>query len=302
MKKLLIIGSKGFIGGHANNYFSSGHKAECWGADVISDYSAKNYFIIDSSNSDFNELFESQAFDVCINCSGAASVPDSLQHPLRDFSLNTYNVIKILEAIKRHAPHCRFINLSSAAVYGNPASLPVKESDECIPVSPYGKHKYFAEELCREYHQYFGIESCSLRIFSAYGPGLKKQILWDLCKKSQASKSITLFGTGNETRDFIYVEDIIAAIDIIISKGNFEASVYNVASGKEVSIKELSSELLDQINYKGGLNFSGSERLGDPINWKADISKLKKLGFEPAFSIQRGINKYIQWLKEEKLL
>lgn len=302
MKKLLIIGSKGFIGSHVFQYFYTMPNVICWSADVVVDYTSERYFLIDVTNSDFNELFENNGFDVCINCSGAASVPDSMQHPLRDFTLNTQNVIKLLEAIRKHSPGCRLINLSSAAVYGNPEILPVKESDVCKPVSPYGKHKYFAEELCKEYFEFFGIKSCCLRIFSAYGPGLKKQIIWDLFTKTKLTNSINLYGTGNETRDFIYVEDIIKAMEVIIENGNFDAGVYNVASGIGISIKELSLELLKQLNYDGKVYFSGSERKGDPLFWKADITKLKEIGFMPSFTLKDGIAQYIQWLKDEGLV
>jgi dTDP-glucose 4,6-dehydratase/UDP-glucose 4-epimerase len=123
--KILIIGSKGFIGQHLKRFLMS-KDHEVWGADVVVDYvHPEKYFLIDASNADFHELFKEVNFDVCINCSGAASVPDSLQHPLRDYNLNTANVFKLLDAIRLSQPGCKFINLSSAAVYGNPPALPV---------------------------------------------------------------------------------------------------------------------------------------------------------------------------------
>jgi dTDP-glucose 4,6-dehydratase/UDP-glucose 4-epimerase len=298
MKKILIIGSKGFIGSHAVDYFSSSNKYQCWGADVVTDYVNNNYFLIDGSNSNFNELFEQHKFDVCINCSGAASVPDSLKHPLRDFYLNVTNVAKLLEAIKHYNHTCKFINLSSAAVYGNPVQLPIKEEDVCRPVSPYGQHKLMAEQLCGEYHQYFGLQTCLLRIFSAYGPGLQKQLLWDIFLKTKQGNTVNLFGTGNETRDFIYVEDIVMAMECIITEGAFNASVYNIAGGEEISIKQIADELLHTLHYKGTIIFSGEERKGDPVNWKADITKLASLGFKHDYTLTKGIKKYVQWLKE----
>jgi UDP-glucose 4-epimerase len=297
VKKILIIGSKGFIGSHALAYFSSLKDLECWGCDVVVDYVSERYLLIDSSNSDYMEVFENGQFDLCINCSGAASVPDSLLHPLRDFSLNTHNVFKILEAIRKHAPHCKFIQLSSAAVYGNPSKLPVAESDACQPVSPYGLHKLYAEGICREYHQHFGIRSCCLRIFSAYGPGLRKQILWDLFKKATQKSDIVLSGTGNETRDFVFISDIVTALALIAQKGQFDAGVYNVASGSETSIKELSSLFLATMGYEGELIFSGSGRAGDPVNWRADISKLTSLGFKPSYTLEAGVINYIEWAR-----
>ena len=301
MKKIIVIGCKGFIGKNVFDFFSNDPAFDCWGADVVVDYISTNYFLIDSTNSDFNELFETHSFDFCINCSGAASVPDSLLHPLRDFSLNTYNAIKMLDSIKRHNPQCVFINMSSAAIYGNPNRLPINEDDDCNPVSPYGLHKLITEKVCHEYNQYFGLKTCSLRIFSAYGPGLKKQILWDVYQKSIASDTVSLFGTGNETRDFIFITDIVNAIKIIIDKGDFNAAVYNVASGIEVSIKEVALLLLRELGYIGDIIFTGSERKGDPVNWRANVERIKNIGFQPSVTIQEGIKKYVEWLKDKKL-
>ena len=172
--KILIVGSRGFIGSHCVDYFEKNN--EVWGCDVVLDYASNHYFSIDAVDSDFQNIFQQQKFDVCINCSGAANVPFSLERPINDFKLNTLNVFKLLEAIRLYAPGCKFINMSSAAVYGNPLSLPIKESDKRNPVSPYGLHKLMAEIVCEEFYHFWGMKTCSLRIFSAYGPRLKKQL------------------------------------------------------------------------------------------------------------------------------
>ncbi len=295
--KVLIIGSKGFIGAHALTFFRNNNK-DCYGCDVMVDYTDPKYFLIDSTNADYDFIFEKQQFDVCINCSGAASVPDSLENPLRDFRLNTANVFTILNAIKKHNPQCKFINLSSAAVYGNPTSLPIKETHSPAPISPYGKHKLMAEEICKEFSALFNIKTCSLRIFSAYGPGLKKQLLWDLYLKSQKDK-VELFGTGEEGRDFIYIDDIIQIIELVITKNLFDGQTINVANGKQVKIKDLVSLFYTELNYKEGVNFKGSNRSGDPLNWEADISYLIEKGYQQKYTITEGVKKYIQWLREK---
>jgi len=214
--------------------------------------------------------------------------------------LNVFNVVKILDAIKRYAPNCKFINLSSAAVYGNPKQLPISELDVCNPVSPYGIHKQMAEQICTEYATFFGLQICSARIFSAYGPGLKKQLLWDIYQKSKHSKSITLYGTGNESRDFIYVVDIISALELLITKARFVGDVFNIANGIEVSVRELAETILNHLDFKGDLIFNGEFRKGDPIHWRADISKLQATGYKYEIDIEQGVDKYIKWLKEEE--
>lgn len=297
MKKILIIGSKGFIGQSLSG-FLSGRPYDVWGADVVIDYAhLEKYFLIDVSNSDFNSIFQQEEFDLCINCSGAASVPDSIVNPLRDYSLNTINVFKILEAIRNHRPSCRFMNLSSAAVYGNPESLPVHESALPHPLSPYGIHKLHAEELCREFYEFFKIGTCSLRIFSVYGSGLQKQLFWDLHKKVSTSGTFTLFGTGDESRDFINVIDLSRAIEFVFLHSSFEADTINIANGTEIAIKDAVSIFVSFYPEEKKYNFTGDARKGDPINWLADISKLKSFGYKPTIDIVNGLKQYYDWVR-----
>lgn len=294
--KVLIIGSKGFIGSHCVAYFSK--FAQVWECDVVTDYDNDNYFLIDTIHADYKSCFENQSYELCINCSGAASVPDSVNAPLRDFNLNVLNVFKILDAIRVLNVDCKFINLSSAAVYGNPLSLPVVESQDLNPVSPYGFHKDMAEHICREFYKLYDLKTCSVRVFSAYGPGLKKQLFWDLYKKSIDQDQVELFGTGNETRDFIYVSDLVHALKIIATKHTFNGESLNLGTGIETSIKEVVTTFYKNLNYTGAIKFKGTNRIGDPINWVAQIEKIANLGFEPQVSLSQGLSKYSEWLKK----
>lgn len=294
--KILIIGSKGFIGSHCVDYFSQGH--EVWGCDVILDYNTPNYISIDAVDSDFLGIFEQRQYDVCINCSGAASVPFSLDKPFNDFKLNTLNVFKLLEAIRKHAPSCKFITMSSAAIYGNPESLPIKENQAIKPVSPYGYHKVMAENICEEYSRFWNIQTCCLRIFSAYGPRLKKQLFWDLYQKIVNDDTPTLWGTGRESRDFIYISDIVRIIELAISHSKFNGEVVNVANGRQIEIVEVAETVRKVSGTKKTIIFNGAERKGDPINWEADISIIKSWGYKPCVELETGINYYLQWIKE----
>ncbi|MDP4201576.1 MAG: GDP-mannose 4,6-dehydratase [Bacteroidota bacterium] len=298
----LIIGSKGFIGSHLMAHLiNRGEKV--WGADVIVDYTdAERYFLVDASNSDFHSIFENQHFDICVNCSGAASVPDSIQHPMRDYYLNAVNVFKILDSIRIYQSDCKFINLSSAAVYGNPTSLPIREDTVACPVSPYGLHKYQSEQVCSEFYHYFNIKTCSLRVFSAYGDGLRKQLFWDIYQKAKTGIPFTLFGTGNESRDFIHVNDIVNAIDLVSKSDYFKADVINLANGEEIYIKDAVATFFNSFSTNINYSFSKEERKGDPVNWVADISKLKSLGYKSTFNLETGLQQYYKWitLKEKK--
>ncbi|MCX2432362.1 NAD-dependent epimerase/dehydratase family protein [Pedobacter sp. GR22-10] len=296
--KILIIGSKGFIGGHLANYLSPIH--DVWGADVVSSNLSYNYFKLELQNTNFEVIFEKHQFDICINASGNGSVPISLTKPVFDFELNVTNTIKILDAIKVHNPECRFINMSSAAVYGNPGTLPIKETIELKPLSPYGWHKLYAEQICKEYYYLYNIKTINLRLFSVYGEHLRKQLFWDTYQKTIRSSAVELFGTGKETRDFIYIGDLVEAIHCVIDRGLFNGEAINVASGIEITIEKAAKIFCKEIDENIIVSFNNIVKPGDPLNWKADISVLCSFGFLPKTTIEQGLINTVKWLKENK--
>jgi dTDP-glucose 4,6-dehydratase/UDP-glucose 4-epimerase len=229
-------------------------------------------------------------------------VPFSLEKPFHDFQLNTLNVFKILDAIRRFNSGCKYLSLSSAAVYGNPQTLPIHETHPLAPVSPYGIHKMMAEQICEEFYRFWNVKTCCIRIFSAYGPGLKKQLLWDISQKLKDEGPLSLFGTGRETRDFIHIDDLVNLIDVVIRKAQFQGDFINAANGVETSIREIAECMVDEIAPGREIIFSQSNRRGDPLNWVADISKATQLGYVQNINIKRGINSYISWLRENELL
>ncbi len=296
--KILITGSKGFIGSHFLNLL--GGTCEVFGCDVVNDYVSPNYFQIDATNADFKEIFLTHQFDACINCAGAASVPDSFLNPHKDFNLNTFLVVKLLDAIRLYNPDCKFINFSSAAVYGNPKHLPVKEDSVLNPLSPYGLHKKLSEEILNQYSTLFKIKTCSVRPFSVYGPGLKKQLFWDLHQKALLSSTLEMWGTGDESRDFIYVDDVVKAVLHILNKADFKGECINIASGIETTISSAVTVFRSLYFKDFKVSFGGQRREGDPINWVADVSVLKSYGFESTISLNEGLTNFIKWLKTEK--
>lgn len=298
---ILIIGANGFIGSHCAHYFvSKGYKV-C-GADIQANTALKlsNYYALQPSNTVFEHLFTNQHFDLCINASGAAVVNFSFENPKLDFELNVNNVQKILLALRDYQPYCRFINFSSAAVYGNPTNLPIKETTPALPVSPYGLHKLQSEELLSAYHRFFGLKTVSLRIFSVYGVGLKKQLFWDIYQKYKSDPLIELFGTGRESRDFIHIEDLTKAIDLVSQHAQFEGEIINVANGQQVFIEQAVTILLSKLGASKKVYFSGSKKQGDPLNWQADISLLRTMGYVSSVSLEQGLTQYALWLKELK--
>lgn len=298
MKKFLIIGSCGFIGNHISEYFKNlGH--DVYTADILIK-KEQNYFILNSESSNFSDLFNLIKFDVCINASGAANVNLSFDYPELDFNLNTSNVYKLLTAIKTYNPNCKFINFSSAAVYGDPKILPIKESFAPSPISPYGFHKYYSEIICEEFFNIYNIQTISLRVFSVYGEGLKKQLFWDLHKKIENSKNqqISILGSGKESRDFIYIHDLLQVLNLIITNLNFLGQRVNVANGEEIFINDAVELFIKIFNKPIQVNYDNHGLVGNPKNWIADISLLKQLGYIKRSNLSDGLTNYINWLNE----
>ena len=294
--RVVVFGSGGFIGSHVVSHLAAGG-ADVLSADIV-DTGQPNFVMVEDRGANFVELLGAAAPDVIVNCAGAASVPQSIENPRRDFDLNVALAAAILDAIRKAAPGARFVNMSSAAVYGEPAKSPIAETAPVQPVSPYGWHKAQAEVLCREYATLFGLKCLSLRVFSAYGPGLKKQLFWDFFQKGRRSDIISMFGTGNETRDFIYVADIASALATVIDRADFDGGVVNVASGRSVSVRDAVGALADALGWRKEVRFSGETRAGDPVAWQADISVLQALGFAPEFDLNRGLGKVGLWLND----
>ncbi|MES1222558.1 MAG: SDR family oxidoreductase [Bacteroidota bacterium] len=296
--KIFILGSEGFIGKSCIDYFSDkGH--DIVGADIKNIRPAYPYFQVNDFRNDVGNFFLTEQFDFCINAAGNGNVSFSVAEPLSDFYANCQQVIDVLEAIRKSKQSCRYLHISSAAVYGNPEKLPVCESDTTHPTSPYGWHKLMSEHLCKEYTEIYGLKTCCIRPFSVFGPGLKKQIFWDVFQKTTLSKHIEIWGTGNESRDYIYISDLMNAIDCIINKSDFDGHIYNVANGNEIFIRDIMPKFLQLIDPSLSLFFNQLRRKGDPLNWCADISALSSLGYKSCCSLDDGLRKTIHWMKNE---
>jgi nucleoside-diphosphate-sugar epimerase len=122
-------------------------------------------------------------------------------------------------------------------------------------------------------------------------------LFWDLYHKAEKAPSLTLFGTGKESRDFIHVHDLVRVIDLVSRHASFEADVINVANGEEISIQDAASIFFSFFDSPVHYTFSGESRKGDPINWRADISILRSFGYQPVVEMAGGLADYLKWIK-----
>ncbi|MBI3761283.1 MAG: NAD-dependent epimerase/dehydratase family protein, partial [Chloroflexi bacterium] len=132
----------------------------------------------------------------------------------------------------------------------------------------------------------------SLRIFSAYGPGLRRQVMWDICRKMLRSDEVELIGTGDETRDFVHARDVGRAVAHLLDRAPFAAEAYNLAAGEETRIRDLADLIARALGRTPRVRFSGATRPGDPLRWQADLSRIKSLGYEPSVRLEDGVAEY----------
>ncbi len=303
MKTVLITGVAGFLGRFIARQFAR----EGWrvvGIDVASPENAQlspgtMYHRMQLPSPGLPDLLRALPPDVCVHCAGRASVPFSMKDPAADFRDNTVLTFELLDALRREAPRCHFLLLSSAAVYGNPASLPVTETQRTAPLSPYGYHKLQCELLCEEFSRIYALPTTVVRIFSAYGPGLRRQVVWDICERVLSSASLTLHGTGRESRDFIHASDIARALVLLAGQSTAQAEVFNLASGEETTIAQLADILLAALLRDTKPAFDGQATPGNPLTWRADIAKIRALGFTPSVTLEQGLRSVATWASAE---
>ncbi len=243
------------------------------------------------------EILRREQPTAVIFSAGTSQVGPSMTGPLADFE-NTVGInAYCLEAVRVHSPRSRYVFLSSAAVYGNPERLPIGEGTAVLPVSPYGFHKAASELVVREYDALFGIAGTILRIFSAYGDGLRKQVIHDICRQfaDPARSTVELKGTGNESRDFIHASDIARAVEAA-SLGRLPG-ICNLASGTETTIRDLAATISRHFGDAKPVRFSQAASSGDPLNWRADVTRLSQAGLLPKVPLADGLGRYVAWFQ-----
>lgn len=303
-KSVVITGVNGFIGSHmAEKCLKDGYHVIGIDINSISVVDKIEYYQLNLYEDSIDDILELHHPFALIHCAGMADVNYSVQHSDSDFVSNVMIARKVLYSIKNVSDDTRFVFLSSAGVYGNPISNPISENHEKNPISPYALHKVLVEEICLYFVKQYNIDVRILRIFSAYGVGLKKQIFWDMGQKVKEYGMLELFGTGEETRDFIYIDDLVYAIWLIMEKNKTDEIVYNVANGIEIKIKDVAEIFCEKCGLsKTKISFNGYKRQGNPINWCADIGRIKKLGYKPQTDIDTGISQYVKWLRSMDII
>lgn len=296
---LLVTGGYGFLGRNVAKYFAGlgycvygiGHGH--WDTKEFSPFGFSNWSENDITTENIKNL--GKQFDIIIHCGGSGSVAYSITNPYQDFSKTVSGTAAVLEYIRLYNPEAKLIYPSSPAVHGEHCDSPIKEEDAICPASPYGEFKYMAEQLCHTYSNNFSVNVVILRLFSVYGEGLTKQLLWDASNKIVGSKQVVFWGGGYETRDWIHVDDAIRLIHTVADSELVPGSVVNAGSGKSTTIKAVLDLLAGELGYSGEIEFNRIVRAGDPLYYWADITKALDTGWRPKVELEDGIKRYAKW-------
>lgn len=293
----LITGAAGFLGSSlANHLAREGHQVR--GLDDLSTGDpqalAPDVHFTRGDILDRPKLWTLlQDVDVVYHLAARVSVPESVLYP-RDYNhVNVGGTVALMEAI-RDVGVRRVVLTSSGAVYGNQADQPLKEALTPNPRSPYAVSKLAAEYYVRTIGGLWGIETVSLRIFNAYGPGQHlppshPPVVPHYLKQALRGGTLVAHGDGTQTRDFVFVDDVVSALVAAATAPNINRLVVNIGSGRETSIRELIKVVLDVTGSTAEVIYN-AQTSGGVSRMCADISLAReKLGYRPSISLEDGL-------------
>ncbi len=300
-KLIVVTGGAGFIGSHIAEELSKENEV------IVIDnlYSGKvenvppNVKFIQADIRDYHSIAEliSQA-DYVFHEAALVSVVESVEKPILTEEINVLGTLNILKALSEG--HGKLIFASSAAVYGDNQNLPLKESENPKPLSPYGVTKITGEYYCKVFYELYGIPIVSLRYFNVFGErqGYNQYagVISIFINRALRGEPLIVYGDGKQTRDFIYVKDVVKANILAAESSKANGKVFNVARGERTTILELALKIIDATNSSSSIVFD-KPRPGDIRHSQADISEIRKLGFKPEYSLEDGLSRTIEWYR-----
>lgn len=298
-KTALVCGAAGFLGSRiALAFANKGWRVVGAGrsAHHVS-HSQISYVQGDLASFSFtNELLGTTKPNRIVFVAGPADVQQSFVEPAVDFAAHTMPLVQVLDRARKLEIQPGVVLVSSAAVYGNPAHNPVSERALPAPISPYGFHKWQQELLLDEFHKLYQLPTCSARIFSTYGEGLRHLAVWDITRRA-LSGDFSVLGPRQASRDYLHVSDVARAIEHVCVTSSFSGDVINVGSGTETTLESVATEIFGNLNIVQSPTFSGNVLEGAPIRWCADQRRLHSLGFRPSLSFKDGIRQTVDWIR-----
>jgi UDP-glucose 4-epimerase len=241
--------------------------------------------------------------DALLHAAGTAAVGASLADPAGDYSASVTTAHAVLEGVRRSPRRPRFLFPSSAAVYGEPATLPVAETAPIQPLSPYGYHKAMAELLIQEHAQCFEMPALIFRLFSVFGAHQRRLLVHELFERFQRDAIVTVQGTGEEMRDFLHEDDLAAAVLGLLPKISDPVVIINLATGQGTRVKAVAEAMQRLLKSPKDIHYAHAAQPGNPSQWTADISALRSrapdLDYTAAADFEQRLGATLQrWMQD----
>jgi UDP-glucose 4-epimerase len=302
---VVVLGGAGFIGRHVCRnlaakgeiVYALGHDG--WSSEEHRAWGVTRWLADDIGLESMSTLVAGAVPKAVIHCGGSGSVAQAYADPHQDFQRTVSSTAAAAEFARRTAPgRCRVVLVSSAAVYGDQGDVDVTESSGRSPISPYGFNKMAAEDICDAHARFYDVPASIVRLFSVFGEGLRKQLLWDAMSKFHAGEN-RFFGTGHELRDWLHVDDAaeLLARAALTPQGSLE--IYNGSNEKATTRTVLT--ILAELAGRAEPVFNGEIHLGNPRRLTATGLHAKtQLSWTPRISLREGLTRYAQWYLESR--
>jgi UDP-glucose 4-epimerase len=305
--RVLVTGGGGFIGSHIVEYFSEQKNAEIKILDNLRTgfkHNIESFDVefIEASITDRPAVKKAmQGVDYVFHLAALISVPESMEKPLECVDMNVNGTLIVLqEAAEAGVKKLCFS--SSAAIYGDNPTIPKRETMFPEPKSPYAVTKLDGEYYCKLFSDEGWLQTACSRYFNVFGPRQDPKSQYAAAvpifvDRAEKNETITIFGDGEQTRDFIYVKDVVAA-NVFLATNHEYTGVYNVAYGNSLTINELAKKIIGIVGSDSKIEYA-DERAGDVKHSKADVSHIHSTGFRPACNFEEGLAATIGYLNNK---
>jgi len=304
---VLVTGGAGFIGSHLAaallergwsvrvlDNFATGHRANL---EVLNDQAE----VIEGDIQSYERVSRAvRGCDAVLHQAALPSIPRSIQDPLTSNATNVIGTLNVLLAARDHGVR-RVVVASSSSVYGASPELPKREDQPTLPISPYASAKLASENYARSFHSVYDLETVVLRYFNVFGPRQDPAsdyaaVIPRFIAGLAAGESPVIYGDGEQSRDFTYVENVVRANLLALARENAAGRVYNVAGGERVTVNDLFAELRRIMDRKLPAAYA-APRPGEIRHSLADISRARQeLGYEPTVGLREGLHRTVESL------
>src|SRR3989344_1966418 len=307
--RVLVTGADGFMGSHLTEaLLNKGAEVSIYvrgTTETTVKYKLKNIQHLENKlkavltgnigNTDAIKLIENNNPQIIFHLAADAYVPNSFEHPLEVMETNVIGTLNVLHAAMHIKELQQVVCTSSSEIYGSAVYVPIDEKHPLNPTSPYAASKVAADRYCFSYWNTYGLPIAIIRPFNTYGPRHTYDVIPKFISLALENKNLTIYGTGNQTRDFTYVDDMISAFILMGSEKKAIGQAVNFGTSKDISIKDVAEKII-KISRSAARTVHVKERLAEVTRLCCDYNKANKLfGWAPTIGIDEGLKRNIEW-------